>query len=496
MASAFVGGILLAAPGCNVLKSTTYCHQTTAANDCGRGTRCSAAGFCEHGGPVHIGAFLSLTGQTKYTAIGEAGREAFDFATELFGGRIAGGPEAILGRGIAFDLVDDGAVVDGLDTKSDVLIANNPVAAIGPIFSSQVFETQKKTLAAKLLQVAPFAGARLVGEAQSKAPEGRYLFQLSPDIYHGSPRAMVKYLTENSADGPSAKTCKELGIIANDDTTGVDYVNSFSDHFRNNCLSLRYVKKIPATLQAPTFYDGIVADFAAGGAAANTSCLLYSVNPDVAGAIALAFERRAPALAGPRYHLATSLLRSANLFDTTKSAYAGREILSLGWYGVDVDAAPVRQEVVQLLDLYNKYLEAHDRPAVTELPDRFAQYFDAAAGIALALELAGPDAAPETFRDAYLAVTSDGGQDTAYGPASLGDLLAAVRREKASFPARAPAVNYNGAAADIEFLDFGFIEAPTFVWKVAKTSDDYEFAPIRRYSTDDLRSVDGMKACP
>jgi hypothetical protein len=307
---------------------------------------------------------------------------------------------------------------------------------------------------------------------------------------------MVKYFQENTAGEPSASACKEIGIIANDDTTGADYISAFSDHFRNNCLNLRYVKKIPTTLQAASFYDDLASDFAVGGAAANTACLLYSVNPDVAGAIALAFERRTPALAGPRFHLATSLARSANLFDTTKSAHTGRDILSLGWYGVDVDSAPIRQEIVQLLDLYNEYLEGHGRAPVTDLPDRFAQYFDAAAGIALAIELAGPDAAPETFRDAYLAVTTDGGQDTAYGPAALGDLLAAVRREKAAFPGKSPAVNYNGAAADIEFLDYGFIEAPTFVWKVAKNGASYEFAPVRRYSTDDLKSVDQDKTCP
>jgi hypothetical protein len=487
---------------CNTFAETQQCTRQAAEQDCGRGTTCSPGGYCERGGPIVVGALLPKTGAGRFALLAQSVETAFRFSEAVFSGKLGPGyPHAVLGRGLHFLVQDDRGLAEGMDVRTKDLLSNNPRMVLGPLTSAQALEASKWTLASKTLHIGLLVGARTLGESQPVDPRQRFLLQLSPTISNGSILALMDYVTTDgnrAAGAPSASTCKRLGVIANEDTTGSDYRSSIESLAARNCLPLVVSKGVPVTKQGSSFYDELVAPFYQPNTPeSQVECLIYVTSPDVVGSVQLAFERRKGTPSKLRHQLGTTLVRVENLFGATKSAIQGNEILSFGMYGADLDPAPERQQSGALLALYNHYLEQTGVASVTELPDRFGSSFDSAALSALAIELAGEDATPERLRNALIDVATNEQGDETFGPSNINEALDRAKERRAAFASGSPSgINYDGASADIEFGDYGFTGMPMYVWRVDGAAGNYKFVPVKRYTPKDTVRVEGGKSCP
>src|SRR5262249_47610669 len=111
-----------------------------------------------------------------------------------------------------------------------------------------------------------------------------------------------------------------------------------------------------------------------------------------------------------------------------------------GFTGTDIDAAPDTVEYKKLRAAYN---EAHGRPNHTELSVPFANAYDAAMLVALAIAQAGGVGSRERLRDALVAVADERAGDIAFGPTDYEGAILAI--------ARGAPINYQGASGPLEF---------------------------------------------
>lgn len=436
---------------CRSLASLESC---TSDRECARGTTCDATGhFCADGAPIRIGVIAPVTGTLKLRGIGDDMRAAVDFATWLFLEKEL----SPLDRGFAFTVLDDESDTTTARARAQSLVDDDVLAIVGPMTSGQMLEAQKATYPKQVLHLGPTLGASALGTAQPPLAEGRFLFQLSPDVANGSPLGLVYYLKKLNEANPSAPRCMRTYVFYNDDVTGQDFNRTYVDRLRANGMCVRGSSPIP--IDAKSSYDEEVDALDR----ADADCVILGVNPAPAGKILETVELKIAATERQHYMwLGNSATHVPGFLETTRRA--GAPSRAEGFVGADVDYTPIeRTEYQEMLRLYKEFLVARGATAEdvadVAMPPRAVPIVDSLVLLALALERSGRGASPSALRDAYLEVAQFEPGDETFTPIALFDAMRALRRGKK--------IDYSGGSSDIEFGPEGFYRgAPSQIWRV------------------------------
>ena len=431
---------------CHAFASLDDCEVHT---DCARGLQCNASNFCERA-PLRIGLIAAETGDLKFVNFGTAARAAAAFFERSL-------KKEFEGR-FAVESVDDFSKADGSVTAARTLLTANVFGIVGPITSSQTSAVQELTFPARLLQIAPFAGARVLGSLQPGGARKRYLYQLTTTIDRGAAPAIVRYAYADG-DGDVIARCAggAAAIVYSDDTTGQAYNVALTAELASRNVAPTVVK-VP-TARQPS-YENVRAELRGAGA----SCVFVALQPELGGAL---IAESTQAAEGFQF-LTVSLLHDQAFLDAAGTVDGVS--LADGVIGADIDGRPPTPEYEQLQRDYKAALQTGPRSAALspldengQLPNLFASHFDAFALLALARLRAEALAdngvpSPSALRNALLDVAMAEPGDETVVPATLYDAMRAASAGRA--------IDYKGASGALEFDDEGFVKSPTLVWRV------------------------------
>jgi ABC-type branched-subunit amino acid transport system substrate-binding protein len=131
-----------------------------------------------------------------------------------------------------------------------------------------------------------------------------------------------------------------------------------------------------------------------------------------------------------------------------------------GVYGTTADTNPPnRPEYNQLVTLYEA--EVGFASGMTTLDPYTSSQYDAAILLALAIQAAGSTDGPAVQAAMFNVSRGKSAGAMIYGPAAVADAIEALKRGED--------INYNGAAGDEDFDDFGNVIGDFIVWQVQGT---------------------------
>lgn len=465
--------------GCYVFRSTSPCE---ADVDCDRGTVCNGGdGYCRTGAPIRVGLLLPATGAQASTATERLqGADFGRWVVERDLGR------RVLGRGLAFVEADTLSSDVEARRAAEGLIAKNVVAVIGPGASSEVLTAQEATFPARLLHIAPSAGASAVGDVQGSLA-GRYLFQLSTEIRTGSIRVLPLFLAH--ADRPAAyDACYDgMAIVVTDDTTGTSYDEGLRQLMPGNCVPVTQVVRTQTTKKGDYAAEVTALVEARNEANVKTRCLVIATRPDVAGELLRTLASRERTSAEPYVaFIGASLLNAPSFFDEAKSPVEGAPSLAEGFFGFDGDSSPARAAGRDLADLFEEYKAEHPEiPPDAAMGSNRGSWAEAVILLSLAIELAGTASDAAAVRDSFIAVANPEEGDLAIGPKQLDAAFARIRAARAD--GRRAGLDYRGALSNYDFDDRGFVRLPGQVWRAAGDKIQQRWAG---FDEDELATVD------
>jgi neutral amino acid transport system substrate-binding protein len=457
------------ASGCNVFESLEDCATDT---DCALGERCHVEGrFCEvDDGPISIGAVLPLTGD--FASFGTAVVDALAVAENEVNG--SGG---VHGRPIRFVIVDDQTHPALCASEAQRLIAEERVAAVlGGLYSAGALALQEVTFPERVLTVSPLAGSPLLSTAQPEID--RYFFRTIATMRTGSGAAVSMSGPDEAGGAPK---CDDMVIVRSDDATGAGYDAAVSELFSKlgGCI----VEKIVVPTAKQVDYEDAIAKLLA----ARPDCAHLAVFPDAGAEIVREFNA---AVALDTSHDWSNFSWLGNTTTHTPAFLEAARVDPLqpvpseaeGVEGADIDSTPPTKEYADFRVLYNQHLGIADLER--DAPAFAANTYDAALLIALALVHAGGPVDRVRLRDGFWAVTGDGPDHRAYGPAEFADAVRAIER--------AQAVHYVGASGKLLFDATGTVSSPTVIWRV----DAGAFTTVRRYTEDDIEALIAADPAP
>lgn len=457
------GAGLLAVGGLLTGGSTTSCGDEQRVNPPG------------DAGVIRIGLLGSLTGDqasTSKTLVNSA-RVAEQQLNSLGG---------ILGQRVVIAVVDDAT-----DKKQTVQLSNQFVqegisAVLGPSSSGGVTATQDIFFQAKTIQISATATSPDLTALQPLTD--RYLFRtIAPNDRMAKVLARFAALHTSgpsdagvdSAPPPDAsgdggmsdaappptdgatppRGCKRMGIIHQDDSFG----NAFAAGMRESFEA--YGGVVPLDVVVP---DVLKADYR------TEIQQVFDVQPVVDCMAMLVFG-----------NITAQMMRNFNelkALDTThdfsrffvvasNSAFSKTFVVegradpadpasptsAEGVFGVYVDPTPDTREYADFQNMYTSMFDI-DTSDPVNLRSTANQY-DATILIALAIQQAGGYDDRVKLRDALYAI-SQGGR--AYGPAEVGEAIAAIKR--------GDDVDYSGASGAVDFAPDGTVQEDFIVWVV------------------------------
>jgi ABC-type branched-subunit amino acid transport system substrate-binding protein len=450
--AAVAGGLF----ACNAFRSTSDCDVDT---DCPRGSACDAEGkFCRVGAPIRIAALVPITGNASDQAPERA--NGMKFGQWLVDRQSSG---RVLGRGLAIDARDTLSSAAEIPRVTQEALRSNVALVLGPVSSGDVIESQKATFAAKLLQLAPQAGASAVGDAQPRDPKQRFLFQLIADATQ-SLGAVAVFL--GSAERPARfDACFEgAAIVTVDSLTGRTRRTELERILPRNCVPVTASIEIPQEKKG-SYVEEIATLLDASKDGKPTRCLVLDARPDVAGELlrklieAQGSRGRTPYSA----FLGSPALNTVTFVTEAQSPRAGEPTLAEGFVGWDADGTPDRAEFRDLTALWRTYSAEAGIAADAPLTDITAAWSETVVVTALALELAGSTDST-ALRDAFVDLAQPGEGDLVVGPKQIDDALARIRTMRAR--GQRAAIDYRGAISDFDLDDRGFIQTGVVLWKV------------------------------
>lgn len=469
--------------GCEEPPAGDPCTVATVERDCGRGQSCGPTGLCDRAAPLFASALLPSG------AASEGPRDALALVEALASGGLSGGGTKLLDRGLTFDVEATGDALGG----AQALLGRHGLALVGPLELSAHAAIEPLVTAAQWLQVAPLREAPYRVDGEPAAPAERQRFAFTAPL-RGVLPGLVDFVVDDIAakpgNAPTRAECRNVALVVTDDADGQAATEAATELLRKNCQQLTTKLVLPAAQPNDAALDAVVAPFYSPGSAESRSgCLLHTEPRGHFTGLLRAFERRGPP-PGLRFQLATSPHFTPALLDELKGR-SGRPSLGLGLYGVVADPAPEQRPQYQAL----LQLEASRRGggAVTSLPQGFTETFDAAAALALAMELAGPQPTPAKLRDALLEVVQSSPGDAQFGPGQFAEALAQARKARlAGWSSGTAGIDWVGALDDLELGQGGTTARSALIWRVEGdgTTEGARFARVRSSSPAQLQRVE------
>ena len=411
-------------------------------------------------GTITIGVVESLTGdQGQVGGPMKTATEVAEWQLNSLGG--------ILGKHVAYQIQDDATQSPQTQAIAKQFIQDGVAAVLGSTSSNQVGAVDQLFYAARFIQISSTATSPTLALAEPF--HDRYLFLTIATSDRMAP-VLSKFAAEGSAalldagsGGAGATPCKNLQIVNAGDSFGQPFADAVSADFQRRGGNVLKPIVVPTSQQAD--YSAQVA--ALIGATPQADCAALLMFAPAAAQFMISF-RKVTATDTSRNWGAFTILASNSEYSTafvtgslSNPANPSSGSAAEGVYGVYVDPTPETNQYEQFANLYAAMFQVPlDQPVLLRST---ANQYDAAILEALAIQAAGGTSDRVALRDALYDVSrgTQHGKPVsahAYGPAELGDALAALRR--------GDPIKYNGASGPVVFDDCGNVTEDFIVWKV------------------------------
>jgi len=376
----------------------------------------------------------------RFAGVGSTLEESLRVAeTEI---NAAGG---ILGKPIAFKVVDDGSDATTSQSVIDGLLPSGLAGVLGPISSAQALAVQGSLDAHHIVQVSATATSPLLTTAQPQ--HDRYFFRtVAPDDLQG--RAIAKLAHDGALATSGARFgggCAKASIVNGDDAYGNALGTVAHDAFLANAgTSIVSADKV-ATAVAANYTV-----LAQKVVAAKPDCLLLLAYSDV-GSV---FMRDLKAAIAADTTADWSKFFVAGSDGEYDSAFTPSSGVTDDAYGTSPDPSPSTPD-------YQAFRTAYQSIYPGKEPGPFAAHqYDAAVLVALAIQSVGSVTDGTKVRDALYAVSRGG---TQFGPTDLAGAFDAL--------GHGTDIDYRGASGSVDFDDSGNVKDDYIVWRVTKQPD-------------------------
>ena len=382
--------------------------------------------------PIVIGAVLSLTG--NLAPFGQAEQNALRVAETQINAN--GG---VLGRRVEFKIVDDTSSAEPGATALKSLFGENLSVVIGPTGSPVATALHAIAFESQRVLLSPSASTPdLTGAEPAKS---RWFFRTAAS--HALQARAIAIKVSSGFTGHAA--CSSLAIVAADDSYGNPIADGIAKTFAARGGTVVVHVKVPSKAKAS--YDAEAAQVVA----ASPDCQVVVTFPDVGIGYLQAFAKASKPTSRD---WSTFQTIGANGLCTKAFVENGRTnpadptspTIGEGAYLVNLDLNPQTPRYEAFKNLYTAQFPL--KAGETDLAGYTANAYDAAVLAALAMEKAGSADDASKIRDALYDVSSKG---TAFGPADVGDAIAAIRAGSD--------VDYDGASGPVDLDDRGDVLA-------------------------------------
>jgi serine/threonine-protein kinase len=298
-----------------------------------------------------------------------------------------------------------------------------------------------------VVPIAMERGAALVTSSATShdlpSGEGTLLLRTSPSDL-ALARALARVMRDPSHPH-GARECEHPAVVAADDAYGHSLSQAFDDAFRHAGGRAPRAHFVPRV--AKPSYEGELAALSQE----HPDCVVLATPAEVSARFLRQRDERRALLRVPTF--GTDALASDELIVLGRADRSDPASPSVaeGLRGVRTAAQlPWRPE-------YMTFARALEEVGGGAVEPFMAAQFDGAVLIALALQVAGPEAGGAALLSAMRAVTRGG---HVFGPADLGPLLQAI--------ARGEDVDYQGASGDLDTDETGDVRADFVPWTVTK----------------------------
>ncbi|MEZ4251996.1 MAG: ABC transporter substrate-binding protein [Polyangiales bacterium] len=373
------------------------------------------------GEPIRIGVIVSLTG-----GLGTIGPHLAKSA-QLAAREVNAAGGLLGGRHVELVIVDDQTVPAVAERVAGELLEQNVVGVVGSLASGATLLVQEQTAAARIPQISCCSTSPDLTNAQ---PENdRYLFRTVPSDLLQS--ILVAREAETNA-------CERLAILHRDDSYG----NPFRDAIEANA-TVPIVARV-AFLPEQDDYTTDLEELAA----ANPDCVALVAFVEE-GADILRGWASLPSRPDVRW-IGTDGIKSSSL-----PTLAGSPAFVDGVTGT----APIVEPVTPT---FNAYAALYETTYSEPVGIYGGSQYDAMALMLLAIEQAGSEDGT-AIRDALFEVSRPGG--ATFGPGELGLALQRIRN--------GVAVNYEGAAGNVNFDGFGDVVSAYEIWRFDASTETF-----------------------
>jgi ABC-type branched-subunit amino acid transport system substrate-binding protein len=411
------------------------------------------------GPPLVIGASIALTGSLngQIRAL-EGGLMTAQLQLNALGG--------ILNRQVEFKIQDDGSQPTLAAGVVKGLLGSHSVGILGPAGSSQVQAVYPLVSAAKVVEVSATATSILLTEGYP-AMQGWFFRTVPDDEEQG--KAVVQFALRgpNGADAATGK-CTNMAIVYNEDAYGMPMDQIIEPYFKSHGGTIVRSISVPSN----------VADSYMTQAMQITSslplpdCMAMVVFSPVGDQLVKDLQTAIAAdiVAHPLHkkHWASFfIIGTDGCYDPTfitngrdDPADPTSTSFVQGVYGTTADTNPPAR--VQYNDLKTLYeAEVGLESGMTDLDPYTSSEYDAAILLALAIQAAGSTDGAAVQQAMFDVSRGKSPGATAYGPLQVSDAIDAIKSGED--------INYNGAAGDEDFDDYGNVIGDFIIWQVQGT---------------------------
>jgi branched-chain amino acid transport system substrate-binding protein len=401
------------------------------------------------GPPIVIGASMGLTGgldgQVRALKGGLATAEA---QLNAIGG--------ILDRQVSFQIEDDGSLPTLAPGVVKGFLGEKVPGIVGPGASSQVQAIYSLVSAADTVDISATATSILLTQGY-ESMQGWFFRTVPDDEEQG--KAVVQFALEgpNGADATTGQ-CTKMAIFYNTDTYGMPMDGIIEPYYkmRGGQIALSMGVSPNATGDYTNEANMLVV--------AHPDCMamvvFYEVGDELVQAVTTAIAADTGHDWSGFFIIGTDGCYNpafiSNGMVNPADAAAGSFVA--GVYGTTADTNPPMRP--QFNDFRSLYAAEVGYVSGMSQPDPYtSSEYDAAILLALAIQAAGSATDGSAIRDAMFNVSRGKGPNaTAYGPAQVADAIYALKQGED--------INYNGAAGDEDFDDYGNVIGDFIVWEV------------------------------
>jgi ABC-type branched-subunit amino acid transport system substrate-binding protein len=366
----------------------------------------------------------------------------------------------ILNRQIELDIQDDGSDPTIAPMAVKKLLASGAVGVLGPGASSEVEAVYPLIKAKPVVEISSTATSIVLTEGYP-AKQGWFFRTVPDDTSQGKAVALFALEGPNGMDASTGQ-CKKMAIVYNDDAYGGPMDKIIEPYFEKHGGTITNSISVPANVTGSymTQATEIVKQL--------PDCMAMVVFAPVGDQLVKDLEAAISLdTANSAHWKRFFIIGTDGCYDPsfiTNGRVSPSDPMSMSFvqsvYGTTADTNPPSR--VQYNDFKTLYEAEVGYVSGMTAPDPYtSNEYDAAILLALAIQAAGSTDGPAVRSSMFDVSRGKHRGATAYGPAQVADAIDAIKRGQD--------INYEGAAGNEDFDDFGDVKGDFIIWQVQGT---------------------------